>query len=75
MHILIELNFSFELEGTSKILSPCGRPGGIVVKFACSALAARGLQVQILGTDLFAAHQATLWRHPTYKTEEDCHRC
>ena len=27
-------------------------PGGVVVQFACSTLAARGSQVQILGVDL-----------------------
>ena len=33
-----------------------GRPGGVVVKFACSASAAWGLQVQIPGVDLHTAH-------------------
>ena len=37
----------------------------IVVKLVCSALVAQGSQVQIPGTDLHAAHQAMLWRHPT----------
>ena len=51
-------------------------PGGIVVKFACSASAAWGLQVRVLGTNLHTStHQATLWQHPTYKIEEDWHRC
>ena len=27
------------------------------------------------GTDLHITHQAVLWRHPTYKVEEDWHRC
>ena len=45
-----------------------GWPGGIVLKFACSALAS-GVQVQILGTDLHTTHQAT------YKIEEEWHRC
>ena len=51
-----------------------GQPGGIVANFACSVLAAWGLQVQIPGTDLHSAHQATLWQHPTYKVEEEWHR-
>ena len=51
------------------------QPGGIVVKFAHPALAAQGLQVQILGTDLHTTHQDILWLHPTYKIEEDWHRC
>ena len=42
-----------------------------MVKFACSALAAQGLWVLILGSDLHIAHQAMLWQHPTYKVEED----
>ena len=52
-----------------------GRPGGVVVKFTHSALAAQGSRVQILGMNLHAAHQAMLCRHPTYKVEEDWHRC
>ena len=52
-----------------------GQPGAIAVKFACSALAARGSLVRILGADLRTAHQAMLWRRPTYKVEEDGHGC
>ena len=48
---------------------------GIVVKFPCSTLVAQGLRVQIPGKDLHIAHQAMLWQHPTYKVEEDWHRC
>ena len=48
-----------------------GQPSSAVVKFACSALVAWGLQVQILGANLHTAHQAMLWCHPTYKIEED----
>ena len=51
------------------------RPSGKVAKLAQSALAAWSLQVWILGADLHTAHQAMLWRHPTYKVEEDWHRC
>ena len=47
----------------------------VMVRFACSALVARGLQVQVLCADPHTAHQAMLWRHPTYKVEEDWHRC
>ena len=46
---------------------------GLVVGFAHSALAAWGLWVQILGTDLRTAHQAMLWWCTTYKVEEDWH--
>ena len=48
-----------------------GPGGGVVVKFAHSASAAQGSQVQIPGADLCTTHQAMLWQHPTYKTEED----
>ena len=41
--------------------------GGIVVKFARSALTAQSSQVQIPGADLHTAHQAMLWWRPTYK--------
>ena len=34
-----------------------GGPGGVVVKFVCSALAAQGLWVQILGEDLHTTHK------------------
>ena len=47
----------------------------LVAKFVHSALAAQGSLVQILGADLHTAHQAMLWWHPTYKIEEDWHRC
>ena len=50
-------------------------PSNIVVKFACSALVAWGLQVQMVGMDLHTPHQAMLWQHPTYKIEEDWHTC
>ena len=51
-----------------------GQPGRIVVKFACSALGAQGLRVQIICVDLHIIHQTILWRHPTYKVEEDWQR-
>ena len=44
-----------------------GQPGGIVLRFTHSTSAAQGSQVQIPGADLHTAHQAMLWRHPTYK--------
>ena len=42
-----------------------GPAGGIAVKFMHSASAAQGSPFQILGTDLHAAHQATLRQWPT----------
>ena len=44
-----------------------GWPGGIVVKFMCSALVAEGLTIWILDADLHTDHQAMLWWHPTKK--------
>ena len=52
-----------------------GQPSGIVVKLACSALAAWGSGVRMLGVDLHTVHQAMLWWRPTYKIEEDWHEC
>ena len=52
-----------------------GLAGGVVVKLVCSALVAWGSQVRIPGADLHTAHQAMLWWCPTYKIEEDGHRC
>ena len=54
---------------------PRGQPCGTVVKFVCSASAAQGSWLRIPGTDIHTVHQAMLWQHPTYKTEEDGHRC
>ena len=56
-------------------VSKTGSYSDVLVKFMHSALAAWGSQVWILGVDLYTAHQAVLWQCPTYKREEDCHRC
>ena len=45
-----------------RIREPRGLPGGIAVKFVCSASVAQGSPVQILGTDLYTAYQAILWQ-------------
>ena len=50
-------------------------PSGAAVKFVPSTSLAQGLPVQILGMDLRTIYQAMLWQHPTYKMEEDGHRC
>ena len=52
-----------------------GQPGGIEVKFARSASVAQGSQVRIPGAGLHTTCQAMLRRRPTYKVEEDEHRC
>ena len=46
------------------------QPGSVVAGLAHSASAA-----WILDADLHTTHQAKLWWHPTYKTEEDWHSC
>ena len=41
------------------------------LKFVHSTSLAQGSQVWILGVNLHTAHQAMMWWHHTYKTEED----
>ena len=51
-------------------------PGGVVVKFVCSASPALSPLVQILGVDLPTTYQAICCgRRTTYKVEEDGHGC
>ena len=52
-----------------------GQANGIVVGFMHSAFVAWGSRVQILGVVLHTAHQAMRGQCPTYKIEEDWHRC
>ena len=52
-----------------------GQPGGAVVKFARSALAAWGSPVWIPGVDMALLGMPCCGRHPTYKVEEDGHGC
>ena len=52
-----------------------GQPSDVALKFICSAVAARGSLVWILGTDPRTSYQAMLCGRPTYKVEEDEHRC
>ena len=63
------------LKFSLKIKRIKGQAGGIVVKFVHSALVAKSSWVLIPGSDLYTTHQAMLWRCPTYKMEEDWHRC
>ena len=58
-----------------KIISGGGQPGGTVAKLACSVSAAWDSLVWILSADLCTTCQAMLRQHPTYKVEEDGHRC
>ena len=52
-----------------------GPPGGTAVKCAHSALAAQGWPVQIPGVDMASLGMPHCGRRPTYKVEEDGHRC
>ena len=47
----------------------------VAVMLMHSASLAQGLQVQIPSVDICTAHQACCGRSPTYKIEEDGHRC
>ena len=57
----LECNHIKELEG---------QPGGAAVKFVSSALL-----VQILGVDMAPLGKSCSGGHPTYKVQEDGHRC
>ena len=50
-----------------KIIHMRDRPGGAVVKFTRSTLAARGSLVRILGVDIRTAWQAMLWQESHIK--------
>ena len=53
---------------------PGGQPCGVVVKLGLLHFGSLGLQVWIPGVDLYRL-SAMLWWQPTYKIEEDWHRC
>ena len=52
-----------------------GQPGGAAVKSPCSALAAQSWLVWIPGADMAPLGKPWCGRHPTYKVEDDGHRC
>ena len=52
-----------------------GWPGGAVLKFASSALVAQGSPVGIPGVVMAPLVKPCCGRCPTYKVEEDGHRC
>ena len=52
-----------------------GLPGVTVVKCACSTSAARDSPVWIPGVDMAPLGPLCCGRRPTYKVEEDGHRC
>ena len=52
-----------------------GQRHGVAVMFMCSALAAQGSLVQLLGMACTLLIKPCCGRHPTYKVEEDRHRC
>ena len=60
--------------GTLKILTLGAGPVAEWLKFHVLHFSGLGSQVQIPGEDLLHS-SAMLWRHPTYKVEEDWHRC
>ena len=52
-----------------------GLASGAAVKCMCSASAARGSLVRVLGADMGPPGKPCCGRHPTYKVEEDGHGC
>ena len=52
-----------------------GWPGGVVVGFVYSTSAGWSSWLWIPGVDPHTTHQAMLWQCPTYKIEEDWHKC
>ena len=55
---------------------PRGQPGGAAVKCVCSASAARVSLVRIPGANTAPLGKKPCYgRRPTYKVEEDGHRC
>ena len=66
---------SYFLNQRNKNEYPRGWPGDAVVKCTHSTLVARGSLVQILGADMALLGKPCCGRHPTYKVEEDGHRC
>ena len=56
----------------SKIPLYWAQPHGLVLQFGVLHVGGPGL---VLGTDLYYSVAAMLWQQPTYKLEEDWHRC
>ena len=52
-----------------------GWPDGAAVKFARYASEAQGSLVRILGVDMAPLIKPRCGKSPTYKVEEDGHRC
>ena len=52
-----------------------GWPSGAAVKCARSASEAQDSPVRMLGVDMALLGRPHCGRHPTYKVEEDGHRC
>ena len=52
-----------------------GRPSGAAVRCACFTSVAQDLQVQIPGVVMAPLGKPCCGRRPTYKVEEDGHRC
>ena len=63
---------NMEDDGYELTTWPGGWPHGLAVKMGVLHISG---WVQFLGVDLHHSSAAMLWQRPTYKTEEDLHRC
>ena len=73
----VQLSFRLYKEKTFSLtqIDSRGQPSGTVVKFTQSPSVAQGLLVRIPGTDMALLGKPCCDRRPTYKLEEDGHRC
>ena len=69
-HCLLVLLFMLAYNTKSE-----GPAGGAAVKCACSTSAARGLPARIPGADMAPLGKPCCGRCPSYKVEENGHRC
>ena len=74
-HVKSSLFYCMYIKPPFKKFNGRGQPGGAALKCAGSTLAAWGSPVRMLGVDMALLGRPCCGRHPTYKVEEDGHRC